>query len=115
MPVGPEPEPEVVPWVDPVRIVEGRDPSDPQLMKPHPSVLLRTLSDLNVPAESAVIVGDSITDIEAGLAADVWTIGYANEPGKDGAMCAAGADVVVGSMAELAGATDRTLAETREP
>lgn len=100
-------------WADLVRIVEGRDPSDPQLMKPHPSVLLRTLSDLNVPAESAVIVGDSITDIEAGLAADVWTIGYANKPGKDEAMRDAGADVVLGSMNALARATDRTLAETR--
>jgi len=83
---------------DLVRIVEGRDRSDPQLMKPHPNVLLRTLRDLNAPAESAAIVGDSIADIEAGLAADVWTIGYANKPGKDEAMREAGADVVLDSM-----------------
>jgi phosphoglycolate phosphatase-like HAD superfamily hydrolase len=95
-------------WADLVRIVDGRDPSDPQLMKPHPNVLLRTLRDLNAPAESAVIVGDSITDVEAGLAADVWTIGYANKAGKDEAMRDAGADVVVDSMAELAELTQRT-------
>jgi len=49
-------------------------------------------------------------DIEAGLAADVWTLGYANKPGKDEAFRDAGADVVVGSMTELAEATGRTPA-----
>jgi phosphoglycolate phosphatase len=58
------------------------------------------------PAESAAIVGDSITDVEAGPAADIWTIGYANKPGKDEAMRDAGADAVLGSMAELARATE---------
>ncbi len=99
-------------WGDYVRLIEGRDPDDPALMKPHPYVLLRTLRDLNAPAESAVIVGDSLTDIEAGLAADVWTIGYANKPGKSEAMHDAGADVVLGSMTELAEATRRTPPRT---
>ena len=102
-------------WADLVRIVEGRDPSDPQLMKPHPSVLLRTLRNLNAPAESAVIVGDSITDIEAGLAADVWTIGDANKAAKDEAMRDAGADVVLDSMAELTQATQRTPVRPPKP
>lgn len=95
-------------WIGHVRLVEGRDPADPTLMKPRPHVLLRTLRDLGVPADSAVIVGDSITDVEAGLAADVWTIGYANKPGKDEAMRDAGA--VLGSMADLAELTERTPA-----
>lgn len=95
-------------WTDLVTLVEGRDPSDPRLMKPHPHVLLRTLHDLPAPAESALIVGDSVTDVEAGLAADVWTLGYANKPGKDEAFRDAGADIVVGSMTELAEATGRT-------
>jgi phosphoglycolate phosphatase len=94
-------------WTDLVRLVEGRDPSEPGLMKPHPHVLLRTLRDLGEPAESAVVVGDSITDIEAGLAADIWTIGYANRPGKDEAMREVGADAVLSSMADLAQATSR--------
>lgn len=100
-------------WADFIRLVEGRDPSDPGLMKPHPHVLLRTLRDLAEPAESAVIVGDSVTDIEAGLAADVWTLGYANKPGKDEAMREVGADVVVHSMADLAQATVRTPTSSR--
>lgn len=97
-------------WYDYVRTIEGREPNDPALMKPHPHVLLRTMRDLGAPAESAVIVGDSITDVEAGLAADVWTVGYANKPGKDEAMRDAGADVVLDSMAELAELTARTPA-----
>jgi hypothetical protein len=98
-----------------VRIVEGRDPSDPQLMKPNPNVLLRTLRDLNAPAESAVIVGDSITDIKAGLAADIWTIGYANKPGKDEAMRDVGADAILGSMSELGRATRLTPVQPPKP
>jgi beta-phosphoglucomutase-like phosphatase (HAD superfamily) len=57
-----------------------------------------------------VIVGDSVTDIEAGLAADVWTIGYANKLGKDEAMRDAGADAVVISMSTLAELTAQTPA-----
>ena len=34
----------------------------------------------------------SAPDVEAGLAADVWTIGYSNKPGKDEALRDAGAD-----------------------
>ena len=95
-------------WAELVDAIEGRDPSDPELMKPHPHVLLRTLGHLAAPAESAVMVGDSLTDIAAGLAADVWTIGYANKPGKDEAMREAGAHLVLGSMVELAEDTKRT-------
>jgi phosphoglycolate phosphatase len=102
-------------WTDLVQIVEGRDRSDPRLMKPHPYVLERTLRDLNAPAESAAIVGDSITDVEAGLAADIWTIGYANKPGKDEAMREAGADLVLDNMAELAQATQRTPVRPAKP
>jgi phosphoglycolate phosphatase len=105
---------ERVGWVDLVQLIEGRDPSDPGLMKPHPHVLLRTLRDLAQPAESAVIVGDSVTDIEAGLAADVWTVGYANRSGKEEMMRDAGADAVIDSMAELAKLTPRTPARAEE-
>jgi HAD superfamily hydrolase (TIGR01549 family) len=93
-------------WTEHVRLIEGRDPAHPALMKPHPHVLLRILRDLDAPPESAMIVGDSITDIEAGLAADVWTLGYANKPGKADAMRDAGADVVLTSMVRLAEVTN---------
>lgn len=89
-------------WTELVHLVEGRDLIDPGLMKPHPHILLRTLRDLAVPAATAVMIGDSLTDIEAGIAAGVWTIGYANKLGKNEAMLDAGADIVVDSMGDLA-------------
>lgn len=95
-------------WAGLVDAIEGRDPSDPSLMKPHPHVLLRSLQHVAGPAGSAVMVGDSVTDVEAGLAAAVWTIGYASKPAKADAMHEAGADVVLDSMTELAVVTERT-------
>jgi phosphoglycolate phosphatase len=44
-------------------------------MKPSPLPLLRVLEQLDIPAESAVMVGDSINDIQAGLRAGIKTIG----------------------------------------
>ena len=45
-------------------------------------------------------------------AADVWTIGCANKPGKEEAMRDAGADAVLGSMAEPARAAQQAPVET---
>jgi len=44
-------------------------------MKPSPLPLLRVLERLVIPAESAVMVGDSINDIQAGRRAGITTIG----------------------------------------
>jgi phosphoglycolate phosphatase len=43
--------------------------------KPSPEPLLKVLSDLGVPPERAVMVGDSVNDIAAGQAAGIVTIG----------------------------------------
>lgn len=42
--------------------------------KPHPEPLLRVLSDMSVPAEQALMVGDSRNDIEAARAAGVRSL-----------------------------------------
>jgi phosphoglycolate phosphatase len=42
--------------------------------------------------------------VDAGRAAGVRTIGYANKPGKVEALSAAGADVILTSMLDLADA-----------
>ena len=49
-----------------------------------------------------VLVGDSLTDIDGARAAGVRVIGYANYPYKVKTFRAAGADVVVTSMREIA-------------
>lgn len=84
--------------------VEGRNASDPTLMKPDPHLLDRAIRTLGVEPSSCVFVGDQTTDIAAGRAAGVSTIGYANKRGKVEALQAAGADVALTNMADLANA-----------
>lgn len=43
-------------------------------MKPSPLPLLKTMEQLAIPARSAVMVGDSINDIQAGIQAGIATI-----------------------------------------
>ncbi|WP_243374415.1 HAD-IA family hydrolase [Geotalea sp. SG265] len=53
------------------------------LRKPYPDPLLKVMADAGIPAGEAVMVGDSIHDLQAGKAAAVTTIaclyGYGNE------------------------------------
>lgn len=82
--------------------VEGRNPADPTLMKPDPHLIERAIGTLNVDPSSCVFIGDQTTDIKAGRAAGVATIGYANKPGKVEALKGAGADTVLTRMLDLA-------------
>ncbi|WP_371400844.1 HAD family hydrolase [Kribbella sp. NBC_00662] len=82
--------------------VEGRDPSDPTLMKPSPHLIENAARSLGVRTTACVFIGDQTSDMEAGRAAGTRTIGYANKPGKADALAVAGADVVVATMAEVA-------------
>ncbi|GGM51023.1 HAD family hydrolase [Dactylosporangium sucinum] len=85
-----------------VDLVVGRyDGMDPRQLKPDDHLVRLALRSLAVAPEAALFVGDSTTDIEAGHAAAVPTIGYANKPGKRERLSAAGADAVIDSMAEL--------------
>jgi phosphoglycolate phosphatase len=84
-----------------VSAVSARASADPSLMKPSPHLVTEALSDLGVLAADAVFVGDSVTDVEASVAAGVPCIGYANKPGKAARLAAAGAVVVVESMAAV--------------
>jgi beta-phosphoglucomutase-like phosphatase (HAD superfamily) len=84
--------------------IEGRDSVDPELMKPSPHLLERTVQALDVRANSCIFIGDQPTDIEAGRAAGTRTIGYANKPGKAVVLSEAGADAVIDSMTRFVGA-----------
>ncbi len=86
---------------DGVAHIEGRDSSDPELMKPDPYLLQRSAAALGIPASSCVFIGDQATDIQAGLAAGVPVIGYANKPGKIEILEDAGAKVILTDMFEL--------------
>ncbi|MFF4415239.1 HAD family hydrolase [Streptosporangium sp. NPDC001559] len=82
--------------------VFGRVPADPASMKPSPRLLLDAMNAAGSGPAECIFIGDAIRDVEAGDAAGVSTIGYANKPGKDSSLAAAGAVVVVGSMKVIA-------------
>lgn len=82
-------------------VVIGRVIARPELMKPHPYALETALASLVVPASRAVLVGDSVSDIEAGKTAGVGVIGYANKPGKWERLVATGADAIIDNLTDL--------------
>lgn len=76
----------------------GRPYGAPDQMKPNPALLLQAVAQFGgVPSDYAM-VGDSVSDIEAAVAAGVYSIGYANRPGKLLRLTAAKADVVITSI-----------------
>jgi len=69
--------------------------------KPDPEGALRLLEEIGVPAEQAVMVGDSHTDVETGRNAGLWTVGvtYGFAPHT---LADASPDVLVDHPRELA-------------
>ncbi|ANW18112.1 HAD family hydrolase [Streptomyces clavuligerus] len=87
---------------DYVAEVFGRVPGDPSSMKPSTRLLDDALQAADADPSECVFIGDAVRDVEAGTAAGVATIGYANKPHKSAKLAAAGAIAVTDSMAELA-------------
>ncbi|WP_042420441.1 HAD family hydrolase [Streptacidiphilus anmyonensis] len=84
--------------------VFGRVPGDPSSMKPSPRLLLEAMEAEATKPEQCIFIGDAARDVEAGEAAGVATIGYANKPGKDVRLADSGAAAVVYSMRTIADA-----------
>ncbi|MFE1900075.1 HAD family hydrolase [Streptomyces yangpuensis] len=80
--------------------IVGRPALRPDLMKPSAHPLLVAAASLGAAPASAVLIGDSTTDVEAARAAGTRVIGYANKPQKEATL--AGADVVVLDMHVIA-------------
>lgn len=79
----------------------GRPHAHPGLMKPSPYLLKEALRVVNARCNDAVFIGDSVSDVYAGLAANVPTIRYANKPSKHESLRAAGATYVIDSLSQL--------------
>ncbi|MGH3712655.1 MAG: HAD family hydrolase [Micromonosporaceae bacterium] len=77
-----------------VGAVVGRAYADPARMKPNPEPVLAALDLLHARQLPAVLIGDSVTDVEAARRAGVRSIGHANREGKRARLLAAGADAV---------------------
>lgn len=87
---------------DLVAFIAGRAYAAPNLMKPHPDVVIRALAWAGVAPRSAVVIGDSVADIDAASAAGTASIGFANRASKYEALTRAGAAVVVDDIATIA-------------
>jgi HAD superfamily hydrolase (TIGR01549 family) len=84
-----------------VAFIFGRTYAEPRLMKPNPYVIERAINSLQVKPDRAVLVGDTVTDVQASLLARVHPIGYALKVGRREELEKAGAEGVVESMVEL--------------
>ncbi len=69
--------------------------------KPDPEGLLKALKELGVQPTEAIMVGDLAADISAGKDAGVLTVGISHGFGTVEELKKAGADEVVGNLAEL--------------
>lgn len=86
----------------------GRDDPDPDLMKPSPYRVRIAVSTLQAEPEDCVFIGDTVTDVLAGLLGGVAVIGYANKPGKAEALSQAGARAVTTDLTEITTALRHT-------
>jgi HAD superfamily hydrolase (TIGR01662 family) len=87
---------------DGIALVVARTSHDPAHLKPSPHLLEIAIQKLAADPAATALVGDSLTDIEAAHRAGIASIGYANKPGKQGAMTELQAGAVITSMSDLA-------------
>ena len=74
---------------------------DPIRAKPAPTLYLEALSLLGVGAEEAVAFEDSPHGVRAAKAAGIFTVAVPNEVTRDLGLDAAGADLLLDSLADL--------------
>lgn len=82
--------------------------ADDHPSKPHPAMVRAALSEADVAPERAVIVGDTVFDIEMGRAAGIATIGVAWGYHRAEMLHEAGADTVIDRFADLTQALSAT-------
>ncbi|MCZ2525065.1 HAD family hydrolase [Streptomyces sp. HB2AG] len=85
-----------------VAAVFGRRPNDPASMKPNPQLLHDAMTAAAAQAAECIFIGDAVRDVQAGDAAGIRTIGYANKPGKREKLSETAAATIVDSMKEIA-------------
>ena len=71
--------------------------------KPDPAPILWAASCLHVPPGACLVVGDTTVDIQAGRSAGAQTVGVLCGFGERRELERAGADLILGSVAELPG------------
>lgn len=85
-----------------IAIVAARTEPDPGKLKPGPYLIARASEALGSRPVECALVGDATTDVQAARASGACPIGYTRTPADAGPLTAAGAQVIVESMATLA-------------
>ena len=84
-----------------VALIVGRDDPDPDLMKPSPYLVRAAVGILDTEGQHCAFIGDSASDILAGLLAGVPVIGYASTSAKARDLADAGAAALATSMDDI--------------
>jgi beta-phosphoglucomutase-like phosphatase (HAD superfamily) len=89
---------------DRVQSVVGRyDGMSPDLLKPHPHLVVLALGALLAEPSSTVLIGDSSSDVLAAHAASISCVGYAATATKAAELMSIGADAISHDLADVAG------------
>ena len=91
-----------------IRAIVARDDHDPERMKPSPYRVREAVGLLDADNAECAFIGDSTSDVFAGLLAGVPVIGYANKPGKAQALAEVPAAAVISELAEITAAIAAT-------
>lgn len=86
-------------WRDRFELIVGLD--DVQRSKPDPEAVLVAAQRMGLSAETTAMVGDTPEDLQAGRAAGALAIGVATGCHSAEVLAAAGANHVIGTLAEL--------------
>lgn len=89
--------------VDLVAGVSARSGPDVDQLKPQPHLLLQAAKLLGVAPARCVMIGDSVSDVEAAQQVGSPSIGYANKPGKRRRFEQCGSTAIIEQMTELLG------------
>lgn len=84
-----------------VAVVVGRDGSDADRLKPSPHLLHSAVTQIGATVDQCVMVGDSVSDIQAARAFGCAVIAYANKPGKVETFADHDPDATITDMAQL--------------
>lgn len=91
--------------------VYGRSPDRVDDLKPAPDLLRAALADGGADPARSLFLGDSVTDVEAGLAAGVVVVGVADDAGRRAQLLDAGAVAAVPDLGWLLEREDSTAPE----
>ncbi|PJI86570.1 HAD family hydrolase [Luteimicrobium subarcticum] len=86
---------------DAVAGIVGRPQGHPERMKPRPDMIHDALALRGAVPGEAVLIGDSVTDIEVAQATGVQSIGYAKTPRRGEELAVAGADALAATITNL--------------